>query len=76
MGYVTWRDTKTAIILFNRQKDLSAVLAQIPEATKEHPSYKSGPELKSETAFRFVLKNTSDEKRELLMTVLVFDVPS
>jgi hypothetical protein len=76
MGYVTWRDTKTAIILFNRQKDLSAVLAQIPDATKEHPAYKAGPDYRSETSFRFVLKNATDAKRELLMTVLVFDVPS
>src|SRR5205814_1527548 len=28
LGYASWRDTKTAIIIFNRNKNLSAVLEQ------------------------------------------------
>jgi hypothetical protein len=32
-------------------------------------------EFKSETGFRFVLKNTNDPQRHFLMTVLAFDMP-
>jgi len=76
LGYVTWRDTKTAIIIFNRQKKFSAVLAQIPAVTKEHPSYKSEVDYKSDTRFRFVMKNANDPEKEFLMTVTAFDVPT
>ena len=31
LGYASWRDTKTAILIFNRQKNFSEVLAKIPE---------------------------------------------
>jgi hypothetical protein len=73
---VSWRDTKTATILFNRQKDFSAVLAQLPDATREHPMFVRQVDHRAETAFRFILKNANDSSREFLMTVLAFDVPS
>lgn len=49
------------------------MLAQIPEVTKEYPTYKSQVEYKSDTAFRFVLKNANDNNKELLMTAMAFD---
>jgi len=76
LKYVTWRDTKTSIILFNRQKNFSAVLAQIPEVTKEHPNYKSTVEYNSDTAFRFIFRNANDPNKELWLTVVAFDVPA
>lgn len=30
LGYATWRDTKTAIVLFNRTRNLADVIAKIP----------------------------------------------
>jgi len=41
MGYVTWRDTETAILLFNKQPDLSAVLKKADEAVRGHKKFKS-----------------------------------
>jgi hypothetical protein len=76
LGYVTWRDTKTAIIIFNRNKNFSSVLTQLSEATQEHPNYKSQLDYESETGFRFVLKNANDPDKELFLTVIAFDVPS
>ncbi len=40
LGYAAWRDTKTAIILFNRNKNTSAVVAQIPDLLKQHSNFK------------------------------------
>jgi hypothetical protein len=31
LGYLSWRDTKVALIVFNRRKDISVVLTAIPE---------------------------------------------
>lgn len=77
LGYTTWRDTKTALLLFNRQKNFSTLLQKIPEIVKEHGSYKQGSASEiSETNFRFTLLRPDDESRELTLTVMTFDVPS
>jgi len=75
LGYVSWRDTKTAIIIFNRNKDLSAVIAQIPSIVTAHPNCKRQMEYPSETGFRFVIHHRDDVDRDLILTILVFEVP-
>ena len=75
LGYTTWRDTKTAILIFNRAKNLSRVLTKIPAVMKAHLSYVREVEVAGETAFRFVLAHKDDPHREIIVTVLVFEVP-
>jgi len=75
LGYVQWRDSKTAILLFNRNKNLSDVLKQIPTLVKEHLNFKREIEYSSETGFRCVLHHNDDQNREIYLTVLVFEVP-
>ena len=75
LGYSSWRDTRTAILLFNRTKDLSKVIEKIPDAVEGHPNYVRSMEYVSETGFRFVLHHRDDTERELILTVLVFEVP-
>lgn len=76
LGYTTWRDTKTALVIFNRERSLSTVLERIPEVAKEHPNFKRQLPYSSETGFRFVLGHRDDMNRELILTVLVFEVPA
>lgn len=76
LGYSSWRDTKVAVILFNRNKDFSKVLEAIPHAVKEHPNQKRDLGRQSETNFRYVFAHRDDRNREMLLTVLAFDVPS
>ena len=76
LGYTNWRDTKTAILVFNRDRKMSTVLSRIPEVIREHPSYKADRPNTSETGFRYVFGHRDDANRELTLTVLVFDVPA
>jgi hypothetical protein len=75
LSYLSWRDSKVALIIFNRRKDISAVLAAIPETVAQHPLFKKQLEYKSEGAFRFLFGQKDDRNRELILTVMVFDVP-
>lgn len=75
LGYTSWRDTKTAILVFNRNVEFSKVVAQIPETAKKHRNFKGQVEYKSETGFRFILHHNEDKNRELVLTVLGFNVP-
>jgi hypothetical protein len=77
LGYTAWRDTKTAIILFNRNKNTSSVIAQIPELIKQHTNFKREiTSYKHESGFRFILHHRDDKNHELTLTVLIFDVPT
>ena len=75
LGYTSWRDTKTAIILFNRNKNLSAVLGKMPELVRQHANFKRETTIVGETRFRAVFHHRDDKNRELVVTVLVFDIP-
>ncbi len=75
LGYVTWRDTKVALIVFNRNKDLTAVLDKVEKAIPVHSNYKRGIRKMSETEFRCIFSHRDDLNREMTLTVLVFEVP-
>ncbi len=75
LGYSSWRDTKVAVIIFNRNKNLSKVLESIPQTVELHPCYKRFIGKMSETNFRYIFSNRDDPNREMILSLLVFDVP-
>jgi hypothetical protein len=75
LGYSSWRDTKTALIVFNRNQDTSRVRDQIPGVFEGREDHLRTLEYGDETDFRFVLHHGDDPGREVTVTVLVFDVP-
>ncbi len=75
LGYVSWRDTKTAIIIFSRNKNFSRVIEAIPGAVKAHPNFKRAVDDNGEGRSRYVLTHRDDKNREVILTVLAFDVP-
>ena len=76
LGYSSWRDTKTAVIVFNRNRNFTHVLSAIPDATKSHPNFMRVLPGSTETCFRYCFAHRDDPNRELLLTILAFDVPT
>ena len=76
LGYTCWRDTKAALIVFNRDTQMSTVLDKIPSIVESHDNYKRTlSDGAGETSFRYHFGHRDDMARELVLTVLVFDVP-
>jgi hypothetical protein len=75
LGYLTWRDTKTALLVFNRHKNFSAVLEKIPPTFREHSAFRREVQVRDESSFRFIAASPGDPNREVTVTVLAFDVP-
>lgn len=75
LRYTTWRDTKTAVILFNRNRDFTSVISKIPEIVRNHANYKRDVPFEYETGFRCTIRHRDDANRELFLTVLAFEVP-
>jgi len=76
LSYLSWRDTKAAILIFNRNADFSAVIAKIHEAAKTHPHFKRELVKSDESTFRYVFSQPIDTNREITVSVLAFDVPA
>ena len=75
LGYTSWRDTKVAVVVFNRNKDFSRVLGAIVETAKAHSNFKRQLGGSTETTFRYCFSHKDDRNRELFLTILAFDVP-
>lgn len=75
LRYITWRDTKTAILIFNRSCELSRALEEISKNIKLHPCYKKEIKKINETTFRYALHLPNDSNREIILTILVFNIP-
>ena len=76
MGYSAWRDTKVAVIIFNRNKGFTKVLEVIKSTTNEHANCKRELDQPSESSYRFIFSHRDDVDRELTLTVVAFDVPN
>jgi hypothetical protein len=75
LSYLSWRDTKTAILIFNRNANFTEVLAKIGDAAPSHACFKRDLGKSDESIFRYVFHQPADTNRELLLTVMAFDVP-
>jgi hypothetical protein len=76
LSYLSWRDTKTAVIIFNRNADFTAVLSKIAEAVPTHSNFKRDLGKADESTFRYVFTQPNDTSRELFLTVMAFDIPT
>ena len=76
LSYSSWRDTKVAVIIFNRNKDFTNVLASLDETTKQHPNFQRDFGQQSETSFRYIFAHRDDPNREMVLTAIAFDVPT
>lgn len=76
LGYSTWRDTKTAIVVFNRGGDFTSVIGKTKETVKGHPNFKREIPYGSESGFRCFIRHRDDQAREMMLTVMLFDIPS
>jgi hypothetical protein len=75
LGYTTWRDTKTALIIFSRNVNFTNVIKEAQRAMKDHQHYKSGPKREAETRFRYVFTHPNDKQRDIIVTLMLFDMP-
>lgn len=76
LGYLAWRDTKAALLLFIRHADVSAVTGKALTAIQSHPNCKRQGETSSEERHDFVFSAVGDESREIRLAFLPFLIGS
>jgi len=79
LNYLTWRDSKAAIIIFVRNTSIATVVNKIPELIKAHPSFQSekpAPPSAMAGECRFLMKSSRDPSLSLDITIQIYDVPT
>ena len=76
LSYLSWRDTKTAILVFNRNANFTEVLCKIAETVPTHKCFKRDLGKTGESSFRYAFHQPNDTNRELVASVLAFDIPT
>ena len=75
LGYLTWRDSKAALILFNKDiAGFSAIQEKIPGVIQKHPKHvrEGNPEQAGE--WRFVCRSAEDDQRHVIIHVFLFNL--
>lgn len=67
LGYLTWRDTKAALIVFQRDGSPDAVNEKLLAAIRDHPAYKRD---RGEDGLVFTLAASTDAAREIHVAVV------
>jgi hypothetical protein len=73
LSYLTWRDTKAALLLFIRTGAPFEIIAKALSEIENHPNYKrSGPTSKDGERHDFVLRPSTDPEQEIQLALLPF----
>ena len=75
LGYLTWRDTKAALVLFCKNVRFTDVLAKTAIAVSEHPNFKEVHKKVSDTHVRYLFRQKEDPARDLHLSVQAFCIP-
>lgn len=70
--YLTWRDSKTAIILFVNNLDLTSVMKTVKEAVPKHEFYQSFIGDRKETSFSYKFHIPGDKAKPVWVEVILF----
>ncbi|NUK03236.1 hypothetical protein [Streptomyces lunaelactis] len=75
LSYLTWRDTKSALLLFIRSGAPGDVISKAVAKFREHPNYKHDGKYATDERHDFVFHATSDSSREIKLAFLPFHLP-
>jgi hypothetical protein len=73
--YVGWRDTKLAIVMFVREKGLTAILKKAKPTLEGHPQFVAAKKAASETELRATMRWPGDDQRLADLNIFFVHTP-
>lgn len=74
LGNTTWRDTKTALIVFIREGDATSIISKAAATVEGHPYFVRCTDNALPERAHYVLRHPSDESRHVRLALLPFVV--
>jgi hypothetical protein len=75
LSYLTWRDSKAAIIIFVKNKEMSSVLESVRQVTPQHPNYLGFVNEQDTSWFNYRFHINDDPNREVKLAVMLYHIP-
>jgi len=75
LSYLSWRDTKCALLVFNKTKDSSAVRQKTHEVMEARPEHRRTVSYDPNGDARYIFVKESDPGREIIITTQLYDMP-
>ncbi len=75
LGYLTWRDTKAALVIFSKNADFTNVLNRIEKTIPQHPNFKRKLRKVNDTHTRYSFRQKNDPGRDIYLAVQAFNIP-
>lgn len=80
LSYCTWRDTKTTILIFNKETQISTILNKVDQTIREHNLYSKkltydDVNLNQKGIFGYIFNLPEDRMANISLTIMVFDIP-
>ncbi|MEK5232055.1 hypothetical protein MHB42_09795 [Lysinibacillus sp. FSL K6-0232] len=76
LGYLTWRDSKTSVIMFVRNKDFTSVIQTAKESILTHENFIKFVDQKDESWFNYIFHLNGDKNKEIKVAVMLYHIPS
>jgi len=70
--YLTWRDSKVALILFVTNKEFSSVLETIKIEATKHPYFKKIKGERGESSFSYIYCLPQDKEKQVYLEIMAF----
>ena len=75
LSYLTWRDCKTALIVFNKNnKNFSQILGSVDITVSSHPNFISKVRQRDANEWLYKIRAKDDESRVVEMNVMFFNI--
>lgn len=75
LGYLSWRDSKCALLIFNKTRDSTAVRKKMHEAMQSRRECRRTLTHSTSGDSRYIFVKDSDPGKEIIITTLLFDIP-
>ena len=73
LSYLTWRDSKSALIVFVKTLNFSSILSQIKEIVGNHPNHTRFVSIENQNRFNFEFTLPQDSKKIIKLAVVCFN---
>lgn len=75
LGYLTWRDSKAAVIMFVPNKDFTSVVEAVKDVALKHPNALKFVTEKDETWINYEFHLNEDRNRVVKLAVMLYHTP-
>lgn len=76
LGYLSWRDTKCAILIFNRTKDTAGVRSKMHQTMESRSEHRRTVSYNEDGDSRYIFVKKDEPGREIIITTQIYDIPT